>query len=218
MADEHTSFRMQRALDNKLRKQAGEDGSTTERLPQKDKSIQLVKTHEFQFFDNLEGLQTLAQQIRKMIDNFEVVPEDMKDRYHAMLATGFAEWTLPDYKQFFRAFRKRDINDLEGIASEIESKSTEEVAAYLRVFGQRFHELKEKDQIILKLQQKDFETQNLQTIQEFDHEKAKKGGYVVLLQTNDYFNKNGYLALISKAQQKLNQQNKDRAILFGDAR
>lgn len=61
MADEHTSFRMQRALDNKLRKQAGEDGSTTERLPQKDKSIQLIKTHEFQFFDNLEGLQTLAQ-------------------------------------------------------------------------------------------------------------------------------------------------------------
>lgn len=70
---------------------------------------------------------------------------------------------------------------MEGIASEIESKTTEEVAAYLRVFGQRFHELKEKDQIIMKLQHKDFEEQNLETIKAFDHERAKRGDYIVLL-------------------------------------
>ena len=33
----------------------------------------------------------------------------------------------------------------------------------------------------MKLQRKDFETQNLETIMEFDHEKAKRGDYVVLL-------------------------------------
>ena len=87
-----------------------------------------------------------------------MVPQDLKNRYESKLATGFTSWSLADYKQFFRAFRKRELNDFEGIASEIESKSTEEVATYLKVFGQRFHELKEKDEIILKLQRQDFET------------------------------------------------------------
>ena len=64
-----------------------------------------------------------------------MVPFELKDHYESMLATGFTEWTLSDYKQFFKAFRKRDLNDLEGIASEIETKSTEEVATYLKVFG-----------------------------------------------------------------------------------
>ena len=48
-----------------------------------------------------------------------------------MVCTGFTEWSLGDYKQFFKAFSKRELNDLEGIASEVDSKTTEEVAAYL---------------------------------------------------------------------------------------
>jgi len=63
-----------------------------------------------------------------------VVPNEMKARYEAMLQTGFSEWSLADYKQFFKAFRKREITDFDGIAAEVESKSTEEVARYLRVF------------------------------------------------------------------------------------
>ena len=66
------------------------------------------------------------------------MPDDLKRKYQAMLETGFHNWSLSDYKQFFKAFRKRELTDLEGIASEIESKSTEEVAQYLRVFVQRF--------------------------------------------------------------------------------
>ena len=124
----------------------------------------------------------------------------MKVRYQAMLETGFYDWSLTDYKHFFKAFRKRDLTDLDGIASEIESKSTEEVAEYLRVFVQRFDELKEREQIVMKLQQKDFEEQNLGTILRFDHDRARRGDYVVLLQSNDYFNAHSYLALISKAQ------------------
>ena len=56
------------------------------------------------------------------------MPDDLKRKYQAMLETGFHNWSLSDYKQFFKAFRKRELTDLEGIASEIESKSTEEVA------------------------------------------------------------------------------------------
>lgn len=80
-----------------------------------------------------------------------MVPDELKLRYKAKLETGFYDWSLSDYKQFFKAFRKRDLTDLDGIAGEIETKTTEEVAAYLRIFVQRFNELKERDQIILKL-------------------------------------------------------------------
>ena len=73
------------------------------------------------------------------------MPDDLKRQYYEMLATGFADWSLTDYKQFFKAFRKRELNDIEGIASEVESKSTEEVATYLHIFEKRFMELKEKD-------------------------------------------------------------------------
>ena len=123
----------------------------------------------------------------------------MKEQYQRMLASGFVDWTLQDYKQFFKAFRKRSLEDVEGIASEIESKTPDEVASYFHIFCQRFHEVKERDQVLLKLQKKDFETQNLETIRNFDPEKVKRGGYVVLLQTNDYFNTNSYLSLLSKA-------------------
>ena len=79
------------------------------------------------------------------------MPEESKASYQAMIDTGFTEWSLTDYKQFFRAFRKRGLADLDGLASEIESKSVEEVAAYALVFEERYHELKERDQIALKL-------------------------------------------------------------------
>ena len=63
-----------------------------------------------------------------------MIPDELKSKYYAQLETGFYDWSLCDYKQFFKAFRKRELTDLDGIASEIESKSTEEVAQYLRVF------------------------------------------------------------------------------------
>lgn len=62
------------------------------------------------------------------------MPENLKLRYQAMLETGFTDWSLADYKQFFKAFRKRELSDIEGIASEIETKTPEEVSAYMRVF------------------------------------------------------------------------------------
>lgn len=59
----------------------------------------------------------------------------------------------------------------------------------------------------MKFQKKDFEERNLETIREFSKEKASNGEYIVLLQENLYFNQNSYLSLISKAHDKLVNQN-----------
>ena len=135
MRDGHDAFKAARAKEIEKRRQlAGEESEFYELVPSKDRTIRVEKVYEFQFFDNFEALLQSGQQIQKMIDNFEVVPEELKARYYEQLYTGFVDWSFTDYRQFFKAFRKREIDDIEGIASEIDSKSTEEVEAYLRVF------------------------------------------------------------------------------------
>jgi hypothetical protein len=51
-----------------------------------------------------------------------------------MLQTGFVDWSQDDYANFLGAFKTREIDDFEGIASQIESKTTDEVEAYLTTF------------------------------------------------------------------------------------
>jgi hypothetical protein len=63
----------------------------------------------------------------------------------------------------------------------------------------RFRELKEKDIILQKVQKKDFEQRNLETIRDFDISKE----YAVLLQENNFFNRNSYLAMIERAHNKM---------------
>lgn len=69
----------------------------------------------------------------------------------------------------------------------------------MQVFMLRFRELKEKDVILSKLQKKDFDQKNIETIKEFDISRD----YAILLQENNYFNKNTYLALMQHAHEKL---------------
>ena len=50
------------------------------------------------------------------------------------------------------AFLELEIDDVEGIAEKIPTKSEDEVLAYHTTFKQRFFELKMRDQILLKFQ------------------------------------------------------------------
>lgn len=145
--DTHKQFTDARAAANKLRQHNKEiDGEmVVDMLPKKDNSIKLTKVHEFQFFDDFEALTQIQAKIQRTIENYELVSEHLKEQYQKQLETGFLEWSYVDYKQFFKAFMSYEIDDLEGIASEVDSKSVQEVAVYLRVFMQRYQELKEKD-------------------------------------------------------------------------
>ena len=65
----------------------------------------------------------------------------------------------------------------------------------------RFKELKEKDVVLSKFQKQDFEQKNLETIRDFTPDKQQE--YAILLQENNYFNRNAYLALIERAHNKM---------------
>ena len=150
--------------------------------PKKDKSIEIPRLYEFQFFDDFEGTVALAERIKQKINNYEQVTEQEKAQFEAMVNTGFTDWSREDYQSFLSAFKQNEIDDVEGMAAEIESKTAEDVERYLTTFLQRFGELKERDLILMKFQKKDFEQQNLQTILEFSKERAARGEYTVFLQ------------------------------------
>lgn len=85
------------------------------------------------------------------------MPDQLKIKLQQLLATGFSNWSKTEYSKFIKAFRKLELGDVEGIALEVETKSYDEVAAYMEVFLQRFRELKERDLVIMKFEKKTFE-------------------------------------------------------------
>lgn len=91
------------------------------------------------------------------------------------------------------------MGDIDSISKYVETKTPEQIAAYLDVFLKRFRELKERDVVIMKFEKKSFEQRTLQAIKDFDKSKADKGEYFCMVQTNDYFSTHTYLALMHKA-------------------
>lgn len=92
---------------------------------------------------------------------------------------------------------------MEGIASEIPSKSVEQVQHYLQVFLTRFRETKEKDLVLRKFQHKDFDQKNLETILNFEKYKD----FAILLQENHYFGRFEYINMMQKEHERLKSQN-----------
>lgn len=78
----------------------------------------------------------------------------------------------------------------------METKTPEQVTAYLEVFLKRFRELKDREIVIMKFEKKTFEQKTLEAIRDFDKKKAERGEYFCMVQTNDYFTTDAYLALM----------------------
>ena len=79
-----------------------------------------------------------------------MIPDELKEQYAEQICEGFHDWSQRDYVQFIKAFRRRPIDDIEGIASEIDTKTTEQVQHYINVFLTRFRETKERDIVLRK--------------------------------------------------------------------
>ena len=168
-------------------------------MPKKDKSITVQKVYEFQFYPNFERLQQLSLKIHKLQENYETISDDLKEQYTEQMSEGFHDWSQRDYVQFIKAFRRRAIDDVEGIASEIDTKTTEQVQHYLNVFLTRFRETKERDIVLKKFQQKDFDQKNLETILNFDKYKD----FAILLQENHFFGRSEYINMMQKEHERL---------------
>ncbi len=123
--------------------------------------IKIPRLYEFQFYDNFEEIQALADKIRINQEAFKPVSDEDKQRFRDLASTGFFDWSYKEYLAFIKGIRKHHVTDVEAIAKIVETKTPEEVEEYLRVFLVRFRELKEKDIVLNKLKQQDVEERDL---------------------------------------------------------
>ena len=71
-----------------------------------------------------------------------------RDEYEQKLNGGFKDWNRRDFQAFCRAAEKYGRADAEGMASEIEGKTLEEVKEYNAVFWQRYTEIADYKRIL----------------------------------------------------------------------
>ena len=97
-----------------------------------------------------------------MQENLEIISDQLQKEYLDERNKGFYNWSLADYTQFIKAIKRSDrlMTDIEGIASEISTKSYEQVKNYHEAFMRRFRETKEKELVLKKLQLQEFDTEN----------------------------------------------------------
>jgi len=74
--------------------------------------------------------------------------EAERDEYEQKLNGGFKDWNRRDFQAFCRAAEKYGRADAEGMASEIEGKTLEEVKEYNAVFWQRYTEIADYKRIL----------------------------------------------------------------------
>mmetsp|Transcript_8509 Transcript_8509/g.6333 ORF Transcript_8509/g.6333 Transcript_8509/m.6333 type:complete len:193 (+) Transcript_8509:465-1043(+) len=119
-----------------------------------------------------------------------------------MLSTGFPDWTIKEYQSFIKAIRKTGVEDVMSIVNEVDSKSLEEVQQYLSVYMKKFRGLKEKELILRKMNEKNFEEHNAKTIAEFESSKS----YSLFMQDNHYYNHHTYLQMMEREHLKIQGQ------------
>ena len=115
----------------------------------KGKLIPLV--HEFQFIENFEEVKEFVECLRQKQNNYKKITDDEQELLEQYVSTGFANWTKSEYHKFLKGFRKYGLSDVQRITEMVETKTTEEVQEYMNVFMVRFRELKEKEEILKKL-------------------------------------------------------------------
>eukprot|EP00347_Sterkiella_histriomuscorum_P020084 403339166 len=167
--------------------------------PKKQKLTMLAAVYDFQFYQEYDLIKEQIAYLKEKINQRELVTDEELNSLKELLSTGFHNWTIKEYQKFVKAIRKFDMLDIKSIAEYIETKTEEEVQEYMNVFLLRFKELKEKDVVLSKIYNMNLEQKILETIRDFDINK----NYVMLLQENNYYNRNLYLATIEKEHNKM---------------
>ncbi len=75
------------------------------------------------------------------IDGATPLTEEEQEEKQQLSQLGFAEWNRRDFQQFINGSARYGRHDHEGIASEVDNKTVQEVRQYAKVFWQRYTEI-----------------------------------------------------------------------------
>ena len=77
------------------------------------------------------------------IDTAEPLTEEEKERKTEMQAEGFGHWNKRDFQQFINGSAKFGRTSYDGIATEVDSKSPEEVEDYAKAFWRQYNKIED---------------------------------------------------------------------------
>ncbi|KAF8601203.1 SNF2 family DNA-dependent ATPase [Ceratobasidium sp. AG-I] len=89
------------------------------------------------------------------IENAQPLTEEEQAEKEALQEEGFGSWTKRDFQQFVRGVERHGSSDWEGIASEIDGKTSREVKKYAQVFWARYTELADAERIMQRFEDAD---------------------------------------------------------------
>ena len=144
-------------------------------------------------------MQELHLKLEKMEEANEEIPNEVFEEYERLRATGFFNWISAEYHRFVKAFRRYAVDDFDSIAAEVQTKTADDIQAYMAVFLARYRETKERDLVVRKFAAKDFDQRNLETLLDFDQYRD----YALFLQENFYMSRASYLALFEAEHKRL---------------
>lgn len=98
--------------------------------------------------DNLSEREAERALDQQEIDNATPLTEEEKQEKEELSTQGFSEWNKRDFQQFVNGSAKWGRSDYEGIASEVDSKTTSEIRTYAKVFWQRYTEIADYNKYI----------------------------------------------------------------------
>ncbi|KAL1310528.1 hypothetical protein AAFC00_000812 [Neodothiora populina] len=104
---------------------------------------------------------TQDQQLEQQaIDDAEPLTAEEQEEKERLAQEGFGDWNKRDFQQFINGSAKYGRNNHEGIAQEIDSKTTNDIKKYAKVFWKRYREISNWEK-------------HIQTIEEGEERQAK---------------------------------------------
>ncbi|KAI9448032.1 SNF2 family N-terminal domain-containing protein [Lactarius indigo] len=102
--------------------------------------------------DTPEKLEAERQAAQDFIDTAEPLTEEELQEKEELIAQGFEDWSRRDFQQFVRALESYGwTEDFDLLASEIQDKTPQDVAAYYPVFRRKWKELSEHPRIAARI-------------------------------------------------------------------
>ncbi|KAH9179701.1 SNF2 family N-terminal domain-containing protein [Lactarius sanguifluus] len=131
--------------------------SKTEKAPKLPRAPKQISLQDFQFFPpKLAELQERELAVYKAwlyyFYSSEPLTEEELQEKEELIAQGFEDWSRRDFQQFVRALESYGwTEDFELLASEIQDKTPQDVAAYYPVFRKKWKELSEHPRIAARI-------------------------------------------------------------------
>jgi len=166
------------SMDKYYKQALSTGGKTAEAKPKVPRAPKQVSVHDWQFFppgllelqeketnyyhkeigykvplaegpeEDLSDREADQRLEQDAIDNAEPLTEEEKERKARMQENGFGHWNRRDFQQFINGSAKFGRTNYEGIATEVDSKTPEEVEEYAKAFWKRYTEITDYDKHI----------------------------------------------------------------------